>query len=69
VRAAIGRTLRGVAKPRSTSLPVAAEEFFHARFRADEDHASATAQQAYTKTTLRFHGVDAKTECAARPRS
>jgi len=46
-------------------LPRIAEEFFHARFRAHADPASAKAQQAYMKTTLKFHGVDAKTLRAA----
>ena len=38
----------------------AAVEFFRRRFRAEGDAASAVAQRAYMKTTLLFHGVDAK---------
>lgn len=42
-----------------------AEVLLANRFRADADPASAKAQQAYMKTTLSFHGVDAKTVRAA----
>ena len=48
-----------------TPLARDAERFFHARFGEHEDLESAKAQQAYMKTTLRFHGVDAKTLRAA----
>jgi 3-methyladenine DNA glycosylase AlkD len=41
-------------------IEIAAERFFHARFREHADAASAKAQQAYMKTELQFHGVDAK---------
>ena len=34
--------------------------YFRRRFQAEGDAASAQAQQAYMKTTLLFHGVDAK---------
>ena len=38
----------------------AAVTFFRRRFRAEGDPANAVAQQAYMKTRLAFHGVDAK---------
>jgi 3-methyladenine DNA glycosylase AlkD len=38
----------------------AAATYFRRRFQAEGDAASAQAQQAYMKTTLLFHGVDAK---------
>jgi 3-methyladenine DNA glycosylase AlkD len=41
-------------------MPGAAVRYFHERFRAEGDATSAMAQQAYMKTTLLFHGVDAK---------
>lgn len=47
------------------ALATVAERFFRARFREHADPDSAKAQQAYMKTTLRFHGVDAKTLRAA----
>lgn len=47
------------------SIAIEAERFFHARLSEHEDPESAKSQQAYMKTTLRFHGVDAKTLRAA----
>jgi 3-methyladenine DNA glycosylase AlkD len=49
----------------TASIAIDAERFFHARFGEHEDLASAKSQQAYMKTALRFHGVDAKSLRAA----
>jgi len=47
------------------SIAIEAERHFHAQFREAEDADSARAQQAYMKTALRFHGVDARALKAA----